>query len=169
MARNKENSRIITTVANLADLLRYTIEATHKTLVLLEEELNFTKNYIALQTIRFEGKFHYSSDIILTKHYVNCPPFCIQALVENVFSHTELSESNKISITLAIKEEHENLVINLENSPVIPTKHEGAGVALKNLRERLALLYGDKAQLVIFSNEEKYSATICLPLRHEDD
>jgi sensor histidine kinase YesM len=169
MARNQENDRIVTTVANLADLLRYTIEATHQTEVVLEDELSFTRNYLALQSIRFEGCFHYSSEINLSDPYINCPPFCIQTLVENVFSHTELSKSNPISISLKIKEEGESARITVENSPLIPTKHEGAGVALNNLRERLELLYGNKAALIISANERMFSASIVLPLRSEND
>jgi hypothetical protein len=169
MARNQENARIVTTVAHLADLLRYTIEATNQSQVVLEDELNFTHNYIALQTIRFEGCFHYSSEINLTDPYIYCPPFSIQTLVENVFSHTELSKANPVFIFLQIKEEGDSVRIKVENSPLIPTKHEGAGVALKNLRERLELLYGNQAELIIESNEQMFSVSIILPLRHEND
>lgn len=169
MARNQENARIVTTVAHLADLLRYTVEATDQTQVVLEDELNFTNNYLSLQKIRFDGCFHYSSEINLTDTYIYCPPFCIQTLVENVFSHTELSQSNPVFISLRIDEDKDFVRIKVENTPLIPTHHEGAGVALKNLRERLELLYGNKAELIILSNEKMFSVSIILPIRYEND
>ena len=171
MARNQENARIVATVAHLADLLRYTIAATHQSQVILEDELNFTNHYIELQRIRFEGCFHYSREINLgdSDSYIYCPPFCIQTLIENVFSHTELSQTNPVFISLSISEERDSVRIKVENTPLIPTYHEGAGVALKNLRERLELLYGNKAELIIFSNEQMFSVSIILPIRYEND
>lgn len=169
MARNQENARIVTTVAHLADLLRYTIEGTSQTEVVLDDELNFTQHYIALQTIRFDGCFHYSSEINLIDAYVFCPPFCIQTLVENVFAHNELSQSNPILIQVQVKKENEALVIRVNNSLSLPAKSEGAGIALKNLQERLELLYGSRAQLFTLVDQHLFSVTIILPLRYEHD
>lgn len=169
MARNEDHARVVETVAQLADLLRYAIEATNQTEVILEDELRFTANYVALQKIRFGDSFNYETKIDLTDSYAFCPPFCIQTLVENVFSHNEMSSSQPIKIQASILQKDESIIVNLKNSPSVPIKNDSTGIALRNLTERLDLLYGDKATLSTHINPQEFSTTITLPLRYEHD
>ena len=169
MARNQESSRIVQVVANLADLLRYAIEGAKQTQTLLTEELKFAKDYIALQSVRFEGCFTFSYDASLINPYICCPPFCIQTLVENVFAHTEMVKTNAIAIRLTIEESNSCCLISVTNSPVIPTDNEGSGTSLNNLRERLILLYGPSATLETYSDEYKFVVRMQLPIGQIDD
>ena len=91
LARTEDYARVVAVVADLAALLRYAIEGTQTSEVPLEEELNLTNHYIALQGIRFSGSFSFNVQIDVSVHEILCPPFCIQILVENVFSHNQLS------------------------------------------------------------------------------
>ncbi|MET0357273.1 MAG: histidine kinase [Cellvibrio sp.] len=169
MARNKDHLQIVETVAQLADLLRYAIEATNQTEVILEDELRFTANYIALQKIRFGDSFSFETTLDVTDSYAFCPPFCIQTLVENVFSHNELSSSQPVKIQAHILQDNERTIITITNSLSTPVKSDGTGTALRNLNERLNLLYGEKATFVTHSSAQEFSASITLPLRYEHD
>ncbi|WP_062067171.1 histidine kinase [Cellvibrio sp. OA-2007] len=169
MARNQESARIVKVVASLADLLRYAIEGSRQTQVLLSEELKFTKDYIALQSVRFDGCFTFNCNTNSLSPSVFCPPFCIQTLVENVFAHTEMVKANPIAINLTIEESNFSCLISVENSPVIPTDNEGAGTSLKNLRERLVLLYGPDARLDTYSDEHKFVVRILFSVGQVDD
>lgn len=169
MARNHENQRIIKVVANLADLLRYAIAGAKQEQVLLAEELKFTEDYIALQAVRFEGCFTFTSRLNLTRPTIFCPPFCIQTLVENVFAHTEMTQAKPIAISVTLAEQGSSLLITVENSPLVATNNEGAGCALNNLRERLVLLYGEDAKLETYVDNKMFSAQILLPLGQAHD
>lgn len=169
MARNQDHSRIVETVAQLADLLRYAIEATYQTEVALEDELRFTSNYLALQKIRFGDSFDIDTKMDIADTYACCPPFCIQTLVENVFSHNEISSSHPIKIELGIEQNDESTFIKIKNSPSFPVKNESTGTALRNLTERLDLLYGHKATLSVHSDTHEFTASITLPVRYEHD
>lgn len=169
LARNNNTGKIVETLARLADILRYAIEGAEKEQVILTDELAFTESYIYLQSLRFDSCFDYKVQNQLTGQFVFCPPFCIQTLVENVFSHNELISSNPISISVQIKSCDGALVMSVENSPLLPSHVEGVGVGLENLRGRLRLLYGERAQVLIQQDQDKFVVTLILPVIREDD
>lgn len=169
LARTEDYARIVAVVADLAALLRYAIEGTQKSEVSLEEELNLTNHYIALQEIRFSGCFSFKIDIDFPTYNLLCPPFCVQILVENVFSHNQLNPKNPVAINVKIAKDSRNMRIFVENSPLIPLENSGSGTALNNLKERLDLLYGREASLVLENNGETFSVTLTLPIRSEND
>lgn len=169
LARSQDSAAITTTVANLAGLLRYAIEGARQTQVNLEDEISITNHYIALQEIRFRGCFHFTMEMNVANTYMLCPPFCIQTLVENVFSHNELNASNPITIKVEIFQQENSLTIKVENTPVLPCHYDGTGVALKNLKERLDLLYKDEGKIATFASGNSFSATVTFPIRYEHD
>jgi sensor histidine kinase YesM len=169
MARNNDNSGIIQAVAHLADLLRYAVEASNQTQVILEDELRFTANFIALQKIRFGDKFSYDIQSRLADAYCFCPPFCIQSLVENVFAHNELSSAQPVKITVEVAQGDAGLVIQVENSVSTPVEGSGTGVGLRNLADRLHLLYGASAELSTHRSVKGFLAKVSLPMRAEHD
>jgi sensor histidine kinase YesM len=169
MARNNDSSGIVKAVSHLADLLRYAVEATNQTVVNLDEELKFTANYIALQKMRFGDGFRYDIDVQLNDSFSNCPPFCIQTLVENVFSHNELSTAQPLLIRVRIFQVEGCLSIEVENTVAAPVEKSGPGVGLRNLAERLHLLYGESAHLSAQLNPAGFAATINMPMRAGHD
>jgi sensor histidine kinase YesM len=169
MARNNDNSGIIQAVAHLADLLRYAVEASNQAKVILEDELRFTANFVALQKIRFGDKFSYDIQADLADAYCFCPPFCIQSLVENVFAHNELTSAQPVKIRVAVAQVDACLVVRVENSVSTPVESSGTGVGLRNLADRLHLLYGASAQLSTQRNAEGFLAKVSLPMRAEHD
>ncbi|MES2581422.1 MAG: histidine kinase [Pseudomonadota bacterium] len=169
MARMNDCNGIVKAVSYLADLLRYAVEATEQTEVVLDDELKFTANYVALQKIRFGDGFQYGIQVELVDAYSFCPPYCVQTLVENVFSHNELSTVNPVVIAVRVTQVDNRLSVNVENTVSTPVQNSGTGVALRNLTERLQLLYGASAQLSTRADAQRFSATITLPLRSEHD
>jgi sensor histidine kinase YesM len=169
LARNNDTARIVETLARLADILRYAIEGAEKEQVILADELAFTESYIFLQQLRFNGCFDYTLQNLLSNQFAFCPPFCVQTLVENVFSHNELSPSNPVSINVRVTGGDGVLRVSVENTPLLRTPTEGIGVGLDNLKGRLRLLYGDGASLSTFEDSDKFVATLTLPVIREDD
>jgi two-component system LytT family sensor kinase len=165
MARNSDNNGVVNAIAYLADLLRYAVEATHQTEVLLDEELKFTANYIALQKIRFGQGFQYEIQVNVNDLYMRCPPFFIQTLVENVFSHNELSSAHPVNISVNLNQVDGRLVVDVVNSVSTPVENPGTGVGLRNLGERLELLYGAAATLTTRRSDDGFFAQIAFPIK----
>jgi hypothetical protein len=165
MARNEDNQGVVKTIAHLAGLLRYAVEAANQPEVILDEELTFTANYIALQKIRFGDGFAYDIALQLDDGFASCPPFCIQTLVENVFSHNELSSRQPVKISVKVSQDEQVLSVRVDNSEAAPLDNPGSGVGLRNLSERMQLLYGAQAQLSTWRHDNGFSARITLPTR----
>ncbi len=169
LARTQDTVRITTAVANLAGLLRYTLESTHQTQVCLENEIEITKQYIELQENRFHGCFHFAIEVELSNSYMLCPPFCIQVLVENVFSHNDLNAANPVDIQVHIMQQADLLAITVKNTPVVANDYRGARIGLENLKERLHLLYGEQSTVNAGKVDNTFIAKIAFPIRYEHD
>jgi len=82
-----EMERTRTTIARLARLLRYTLRASDRRLVLLREELDFVRGYLAMEQDRFEERLQVEFDIDASALDVPVPPMLLQPLVENAVRH----------------------------------------------------------------------------------
>lgn len=169
LARTQDMSAITAAIANLGGLLRYVLDGTNQTQVYLDEEIRFTQHYIALQQSRFSDCFQFSLQVQIADTYVPCPPFCIQTLVENVFSHNDLSRDNPIRINVNIVEKNDFIHIAVENFPILPNEYKGIGVGLTNLKERLSLLYGDAGSISTVESDNGFNTSVIFPIGHDHD
>jgi LytS/YehU family sensor histidine kinase len=145
------------------------VEATNQAHVLLEDELKFTANYVALQKIRFAHGFDYHIHVQVDDLYSRCLPFSIQTLVENVFCHNELSSARPVAVAVTVHQVADRLVVEVVNSVSTPVDNAGSGVGLRNLQERLQLLYGGSATLATQLLAEGFFAKITFPTRAGHD
>ncbi len=154
-------------ITHLSDLLRFSIQFDQYEKVSLEKEMEVVKDYLELESIQLEERLDYSFDIEKDSWELNLPPMIIQTLVENAIKHSinELPNGGKIMVESELSDEY--LKIFVKNTGQLkgdgPGKRKGIGI--KNARERLRLLYGEKASLAVENmNEEMVCATIRIPL-----
>jgi len=132
-------------VLQLSELLRYTVYEGQKPLVTLSQEVDYVRNYIALQALRFGNELnletHYPDE--LTRWQL--PPLLLIILVENAFKHgvEKCDSASRLTINLDIRESQ--LMMKCTNSLPQSKSDASKGVGLKNLRRRLDLLQQDKA------------------------
>ncbi|MDF2937059.1 MAG: hypothetical protein K0Q90_2432 [Paenibacillaceae bacterium] len=123
-------------------------------LIHLKEELGLVGAYMQIQNSRFGHRFEVDYEMDPSLHYALIPKSSLQPLVENAivhgFGHT--AESGNIRIRacrlgdrLVIEVADDG--IGLQAAEVRPKRRANAGVGLSNLRERLSLLYQDRARL----------------------
>ncbi|MBM3783316.1 MAG: histidine kinase [Acidobacteria bacterium] len=122
---------------NLADVYRYILHNRDRSLVSLEDELDFLSRYCALLKLRFEEAFRMEIPADRTAFAnVYLPPISLQILLENAVKHNEFSRTEPLVVTLRI----ENDAVVMEND-IRPKKHPrpSPGVGLQNLSERVRL------------------------------
>jgi len=119
----------------LSDFLRYTTQTTFKDIVILQEEINFTQDYLILQQKRFGTSLVF--EIAIPESWMNykIPVFALQALAENAIKHNKISASQPLKIV--IKVENEKICVQNNKSPK-PLKLQ-PGVGLQNLNDRYLL------------------------------
>ena len=142
----------------LSDILRYILYEGQKSLVPLKQELLMIKEYINLEKIRYGNKLDVHV-LIPDKHddlYI--APLLLLPFVENCFKHgtSNMLQNPWINLTVELKDA--TLVMKLMNgkAPATGLELEKNGIGIKNVRQRLELLYKDKYELQIREDEEVF-------------
>lgn len=126
-------------ILTLADLYRYLTTISDRMLVPLRDEWEFLENYLKFARIRFQGT---RSAMSLTgdASKIHVPPLLIQPVVENCFKHgfSGFDGAGSIEIRARIWKDGAGILVK-DNGAGLPSEH--AGPTLRNIKERLQLLY----------------------------
>jgi two-component system, LytTR family, sensor kinase len=157
--------RARTAITELSNILRSSMQTDKAETVSLENELDIVKDYLALETIRFEERLQVSYEIDQETHALPVPPMMLQTLVENAIKHgiSKLITGGNVIIRSHVHNmQHE---ITVENTGQIRDGETGHGFGLQSTRQRLSLLYGNKATFDIYNkNDETVEAKVSMPL-----
>jgi len=151
-------------ITQLSNILRNSLATEKKGLTKFEDELKIVKDYLSLESIRFEERLKTEYEIAPGSSDFWVPPFMIQTLVENGIKHgiSHLTEGGSIKVkTIIIDDE---LKIQISNSGHYVNGRKG-GLGLSNTVQRLKLLYGDAAYLKI-GNEKNNSVLTEIKIPH---
>lgn len=135
-------------ITQLSNILRNSLISEKKGLTKFEDELKIVKDYLSLESIRFEERLKTVYQIAPGSADFWVPPFMIQTLVENGIKHgiSHLTEGGTITLRTVIIDDE--LKIQISNSGHYVNGHK-TGLGLTNTVQRLKLLYGDAAYLRI--------------------
>jgi two-component system LytT family sensor kinase len=150
-------------INQLSSILRNSLVTEKRGLTSFEEELKVVKDYLGLESIRFEERLKTEFDVDPESRDFLVPPLMIQTLVENGIKHgiSKLTEGGVIQIKTKVDGDH--LKIHVRNSGrfIINGHHkkESGGLGLENTRQRLKLIYGDDASFRILSESDNFVLT----------
>lgn len=149
----------------LSGLLRYTLYTQQDGLTPLREEVALATDYLELEQLRFEDRLLYTVSVSDEIADQPIPPFCVQTLVENAIKHGISQRRDGGNVHITAGTDTGNLVITVRNSGTFDPQTTNAGLGLANLKERLRLHYGAKAELHVMQVEpETVLATLILPV-----
>lgn len=168
----QENSeRTAQGIQMLGDMMRFMLHENHQHKILLSREIEYMRNYIALQSLRTST----SPDIViqtkieevLAEKFI--APMLLIPFVENAFKHG-ISLITKSWIRVTLHCEQDKLYFDVYNSTHHRQEQEQdpekdkSGIGLENVKQRLALLYPDKHELVIRETSEEFFVHLTLQL-----
>ena len=149
----------------LADFLRKTLGLGEKTLIPLRDELALTHSYLSVEQIRFGARLKLEEKTEPAVLDCLVPPLLLQPLVENAVGHgiSNLTEGGWIRIDIGWGV-GESLSVKIENNfdPETP-RRKGAGIGLKNVRQRLDTAYGNKARFDVQTKGDRFAVSLELP------
>jgi hypothetical protein len=133
-------------VVQLGDLLRRLLSAGEREFSRLADELQFVLLYLELQQRRFSDRLTVSVPSPQAALRAWVPSLILQPLVENAVVHGLAGHDGPVSVRVAVEADGEALVLQVENS-IAPGRDSGhgAGIGLANVRERLAVQFGERA------------------------
>ena len=143
----------------LANILRALLKD-HDTYVPLRDELSFTDDYLDIEVVRFGAdKLRVEKEIDPRTLDVLVPSILLQPLIENSIKHGLEPRLKGGTVTLRSRLEGNRVLIEVAddgvgmgNRPVSALPRTGAGIGMKNVQERLEVLYGNQARFEVVSN-----------------
>ncbi len=151
-------------LTKLSEILRYSMTKNDINSIPVAEELEVVDNYIDLSKIQFEDRLEFVKDIDEKTLELEIPPMVIQLLIENAVKHGISNLKNGGRIILSIKKEGELMKIEVKNTGKLKIAHNTTQLGLKNIRQRLKLLYADKASFYLSEIAGEVVALIKIPL-----
>jgi len=153
-------------ILKLATILRRLLHSADS-FVSLREEVEFIDNYLDIEVVRFgRDKLKVVKDLDPASLEAMVPSMLLQPLVENCIKHGLSPKVEGGSITLRSRLIKSRLVVEVEDDGVgmgsaqeFVREHEqaddlgGMGIGMANVAERLKVLYGDAAKMMIESRE----------------
>ena len=115
----------------------------------LKRELEVIRPYLEILKVRMEDRLRTTIDVPDGLLSAEFPAMMIQTLVENAIKHGLEPKPEGGLLSVRAEVQHGKLAVTVADSGVGFGKAAtgGTGVGLANIRERLRLLYGDKAAL----------------------
>lgn len=152
-------------IIKLADFLRYTLANNDRQQNTLNEELKNIKLYLDIEKIRFDDKFIYVEELHEECGKTEIPSMILQPLFENAIKHAVYETLDAVTIKLTCTRQDDFLKITLCNNFEGESHKKGAGVGLKNIKDRLSLIYQQDNLMEIKKENGKFIVNIFIPLQ----
>jgi len=154
-------------IAKLSSTLDYMITDCEEPLVSLEKEIKVLNDYLGLEKIRYGNRLDLKVQIVGNTRHKLIAPLLMIPFVENSFKHgtSKVLEHPWIDLKISIYES--TLEFNLINSKPgegLPISYKG-GIGLKNVQQRLQLLYPRHHELRIDTDDQSFTVMMTLPLQ----
>jgi LytS/YehU family sensor histidine kinase len=151
-------------LTRFATILRYNLHRNLNHTVPLEAEVEVVSDYLALESIRLEDRLRVRFAIEPEAGKVAIPPMLLQTLVENAVKHGIAPLPNGGDLAIRATIDGNSLHLDVENTGSISGPTTGpTRLGLSNTRERLRILYGDRAQLDLRNGDGRVMATVIIP------
>lgn len=167
-------------IEELSDILEYSISNPLEK-VSLEDEIEYTKDYISIQQYRFPDSFDVEWLVDSEASTAKVMKLLLQPLVENSISHGFRGINRKGVIKITVRKEDEGLTISVaDNGSGIPSEKlyslqkmveqkgslDSNGIGLNNTVKRLSVAYGDNCSFMIDS-EVNVGTTVTIVIEGE--
>lgn len=153
-------------ILKLAEFLRYTLVNNDRQKNKLSEEMNNIKLYLEIEKIRFEDKFDYEENVSPDSRDKLVPNMILQPLFENAIKHAIYESLEKVTLKFKSFIQNDFLNISLENNFDSTCENKsGSGIGLKNISERLKLIYGLNNLINVEKTEAMFKVQLYIPLK----
>ncbi|GAF66959.1 histidine kinase [Bacillus sp. TS-2] len=157
MAILEKNHKIAQLVVSLSETFKLTLNK-GKDLIPLAQELQHIEHYMNIQNIRFDNRFHYLEKVEESLKDTKILKLTLQPLVENAIYHGLEPKKGIGTVQVIGKKMNDDYILlsiidDGVGMPSIDVTNNGYG--LKNVKERLTLLYGRKCSFEILSKPNK--------------
>ncbi|WP_449435249.1 sensor histidine kinase [Pedobacter steynii] len=156
-------------IQKLGDMMRFMLQENLQDKISLTRDVDYLNNYIALQKLRTSRSASISIETQI-EDQINgqqIAPMLLIPFVENAFKHgVSLQHPSHIKVTLQTKEN--TLYFDVNNSIHIKPDNDPeklkSGIGLQNVKQRLALLYPRRHELIVRESANEFFIHLTLQL-----
>jgi LytS/YehU family sensor histidine kinase len=152
-------------ILKLSEMLRYVFYDCSNDVVKLDAEIEYISNFIAFQQMKSEHEQSINFDNSKARKDIDIAPMLFITFIENAFKYSKVEEVDKAYVNILLSSEKNALILEIENS--IPESGKilsGNGLGIKNVRQRLDLLYPNSYRLDINEDENKFMVQLKITL-----
>lgn len=142
-------------IIDLSNYFRQTLKR-QEDFLSLKDELDFLQSYLSIEKARFGDRLKFLVDIPENMMRMKVPAFILQPIIENSIKHGILPKPSGGSVILKASCFQDEMLLTIEDTGVGMKKdrleevvNKWPGIGLKNVNERLKLLYGEQYNLNI--------------------
>lgn len=147
-------------LSKIAHLLRTNLDQQKKEKITLREELDVVKDYLEIETERFNDRFKVEYSIDEEALEKKIPNLILQPLVENSIKHgvNQTLKMITLEVKAALRSNRLNITIKDNGVGADPEKglSETTGIGLKNIKARLERLYEGNASILVNTKEKEF-------------
>lgn len=165
------NEEAETMLGRLSDFLRFALQTSPDERVTLDEELAAQDLYLEIEKARFDSRLEVVREVEPGIGKALLPSLILQPVLENSVKYAVSRSRVQVRIEIHVRREGDMLVLDVTDSggPVPATPPGGTGVGLNNIRARLDVLYGKRADLAAGPVEGGgFAVRIRLPLELQE-
>ncbi|MBI9036265.1 MAG: histidine kinase [Bacteroidales bacterium] len=159
---NPEKAQVM--IIELSDFFRYSLKHNSKDFVKLEEELENIELYLDIEKIRFGEKIIIENQIDEDCLSWQIPAMSLQPIYENAIKYGISERSEPTPIITRIYHDSASLYINIKNQKSeFPVQKKGSGTGLRNIAERMELIYQERNLLEVADDKKFFEVRIRVP------
>ena len=151
-------------VVKLSEFLRYSVSSNINTFTTLDKEMQNIQRYLEIEKIRFGEKlvFEFSMQPGCSSRLV--PVMILQPLFENAIKHGVYESTEPVKVLTSCKTFPSYFEISISNDfdPSAPARR-GSGIGLRNIRERLRLMYRNDSLLKTSVINNLFQVVLTIP------
>lgn len=152
-------------VINLSQLMRYSLKHDQKEKVSFKQELENNKLYLHIEKVRFGKKLNPAFDINEGCLEAEIPNMILQPLYENAIKYGVYEATEPIEVYTGgrmTKDGMLEVIIRNTYDPDVLSK-KGEGIGLRNIRDRLQIIYNNPALMKVVDNKKEFTVTLTIP------
>lgn len=152
-------------VLKLSSLLDYVLQSGKSKMVDLSSEIKIMKDFIYLESLRYEDRLTLTERIDSTEGVlIEIPPLILVTIVENCFKHGAMNHSGQVNISIEITHNQQELTIKSCNTFDPSLIKNTSGIGLKNIQKQLSFIYPSNYKLTTEENGNEFMLQLILPL-----
>ena len=147
-----------------SEMLRYQLYECNVEEIALDSEVNYIKNYIAIQKGRIDERIQVSFNADDVNGQIMVAPLLFITFIENAFKYVGFSEGKENRVDISLKYRWDELIFTVANTKdkFTDQPEKSSGLGLANTKRRLEILYPGKHQLDILNGDDQFEITLKL-------